>query len=1167
MPSIDTAKPNALKDILSQEQLNAVARMVDAYNAKDGIELEVGFKKISYVDYMRIIEHYVANIPTDNIVSTNSLDISIELKDENVFRCSITDDALIDEFLTVNINSPIMRVEKYLTNLASTPKTGVETIFKDRGSANRVMIEEIDAVFKATTETPINKAPVFTGREKILYRYKERSSFMVNELYRVDATEVKQSAHLSDLAEQPTQYELELEIIGNKISPAKFLASVTEVLQIVQDSDVPIGKSEIRRVLDDYRKILQLKPGPSLELRNVVSLQISNLLDKIPNNYAVTDKADGERHNMFVDSKGEIYIMSFNLRVKKLIIKVTDKQFQNMILDGEWVQTPEAVLFLIFDVIYAEGVDFRFKDKYTLRYRIKVINRIVSNCFDTMIPFEDYADKHTEMEIDLMREFYAKELEKYWRAFTKRIKNHEGLFIARKVYLIPEGVDVSEIFAYADILWKTLVYKDLTPYRLDGIIYTPINSPYLTTNDLPDLKWKSPNLNSIDFYIKFQKNMDGQDSIFYDDSAIKQDGPAFKIAHLFAGYHESGVEKPIPFKVNGKPQVANIYLIEGQAQDVAGNIINDATVVEFVFNNTNPDIDDAYKWIPLRTRYDKTESVQKYGKRYGNYVTVANAVWKTIITPITEDIIASLGKKDTYLPEVEKLKRINEVYTKQGYVYYQRRKKEAHGMRAFSNWIKSNLIATYARNRGAVLDIGAGIGGDLQKFIYAGVGEYVGLDIDNHGLYIGKDSALGRYRELRKRFKNIPPMYFIHADARGLFNVKSQEAIIPNLTEKNKEMIKQFLSGNKKYDIINAQFTLHYYLSDKLSWNNFCQNINDHMNDNGYLLVTTFDGDLVRSRLAKSSKYTVSYTNSDGSKNVFFDIQKAYDDADIEKNPIGVAIDLYNSLISDPGNYIREYLVFKDFLTSSLLSKCGLELVESETFSSIFDLYKNYFLRSDFGKYVHLDNTTNIKNLNNIQAFYKAVNPEYQTLFNAHEVDVAQASLKFARLYRYYVFKKVSTRIETQPARIVNLNQRINLGMIIDPYLQSNHMAVDFANRSTNISDVYAAMRRSIKPEITGKPRVFLVRHYIDGDNQTAGSPITKIQYIKRNRFEFVCVKKDNTSDSAFIIYKSPEEIFYPIYFYKSRSDFKRGNQTFLIQSSQAIHDLNLLVALTDRIK
>ncbi len=266
-------------------------------------------------------------------------------------------------------------------------------------------------------------------------------------------------------------------------------------------------------------------------------------------------------------------------------------------------------------------------------------------------------------------------------------------------------------------------------------------------------------------------------------------------------------------------------------------------------------------------------------------------------------------------------------------------------MRSFNNWIKSNMIMTYSKNKNKVLDIGCGRGGDLIKFIHAGVSEYVGIDIDNNGLYVINDSAYNRYKNFKQTIKNVPPMYFINADARGLFNVETQQRILPNMRESNKNLIDKYLSGNVKYNVINCQFSLHYYLSDDLSLSNFCKNINDHIADNGYFLITCFDGKLIYDQLLGKQKMTVSYTDNKGVKNTFFEIRKIYTDTDIDKSGTGIAIDFYNSLISNPDVYNREYLVFPDFLIKTMKDKCGLELVETDSFYSLFNLYRNYFIQ------------------------------------------------------------------------------------------------------------------------------------------------------------------------------------------------------------------------------
>src|SRR5690606_33251426 len=99
--------------------------------------------------------------------------------------------------------------------------------------------------------------------------------------------------------------------------------------------------------------------------------------------------------------------------------------------------------------------------------------------------------------LDKIKKFYTEELKDYWKTFNKKLEKTDDLYITRKLYFTPYGIDPSEVFLYADLIWKSYVYNNLTPYQLDGIIYTPINSPYLIKNKPEDLdtvpqdyKWK-----------------------------------------------------------------------------------------------------------------------------------------------------------------------------------------------------------------------------------------------------------------------------------------------------------------------------------------------------------------------------------------------------------------------------------------------------------------------------------------------------------------------------------------------------------------------------------------------------------------------------------------------------------------------------------------------------
>ena len=51
----------------------------------------------------------------------------------------------------------------------------------------------------------------------------------------------------------------------------------------------------------------------------------------------------------------------------------------------------------------------------------------------------------------------------------------------RKYYILPKGIQDNEIFIYTNLLWKKFTNEaSKLPYKLDGIIYTPINKEYYT---------------------------------------------------------------------------------------------------------------------------------------------------------------------------------------------------------------------------------------------------------------------------------------------------------------------------------------------------------------------------------------------------------------------------------------------------------------------------------------------------------------------------------------------------------------------------------------------------------------------------------------------------------------------------------------------------------------
>ena len=640
---------------LNTEHTAHISKMIDLHNKDKQYELEISFRNLSYVNYLRIIEYYINLVDENKITTVDSLDINILLDDGNTYRISMHDQTDIETFIKKYEKSNIITVAKYLITI--NPSDTVDIQFKNRGEADRLYVEDFDSVFKATKEVVVEKTtakPKLNGKEKILYRYKQRVSFAINNDIRIDMTDVKSANMIRELSHHHVTYEMEIEFIRKKVDYDKMMEEFYRVLCIVQDTDVPISKTESTEVLDMYKNLLKIKQAQYLDTRNVISIENQHIVKYIPNNYAVTDKADGERYFLF-STETAVYLLSVNLIVRKTSLVVANKKYHNMILDGELIVSEQKKLLMLFDVIYALDTDYRFNTKYTLINRIGILTDIVSNGFQhhsQFITFTDYTTKHTDMDPIKIREYYTEELKRYWTQF-KESNTESGLVISRKLYFVPYGIDPSEVFMYADLIYKLYVYQSLPPYQLDGIIYTPINSPYMIKANYENLdavpleyKWKNPDKNSIDFYIKFELDEEGSEAVFYDKAGTVR---AYKICKLYVGLLRGAHERPIPFKINGVEQRANIYLTDGEARDRENRII-ETDAVEFILdiNNAAAGINDAYKWIPLHTRYDKTESVFKYQKKFGNNVSIANRIWKTIVNPISEEIIASLANAATY---------------------------------------------------------------------------------------------------------------------------------------------------------------------------------------------------------------------------------------------------------------------------------------------------------------------------------------------------------------------------------------------------------------------------------------------------------------------------------------------------------------------------------------
>ena len=1044
------------KNLISNENYD---KIYDLYNTiKPNTEFEFIFssKSIGQENYIKLLKYLKFKKNNKNLSSNGPQDtLEVIYEHDN-------QDKFINYRLSIegqnNINSNIKKLdlwknhvifstlvklfkEKKLNNVSLMKKSRNKNI--DNISDNTINITELNIKARAALEEDMTKEDYdvldldYTKINSITFRLKQRYTlFLLKtdlEFVKIDITSTKTTKNYTKLNESLTSYELEVEygLLKNKPTPESFNLIIKEIIllcKILQQSNYIITNSKTEEVLKYYKSIAGIdKKIVKIKARQPFPLEIQHVTEILADRYAVTDKADGERCFLII-MEDHVYFISSNLHVKDSGIILKDKTFDKTILDGEYIFIPKQNrhLYMAFDCLYKAGTPIR--DENNFMTRLNEVRDIVNKCFvfdkQTKFIFKEYVAKNNLLLNDII-DHHSNQISSYMKAINNDLTIDKQYPLIRAKYFInAKGAWKWEIFRYSELIWDKYTQDNTIscPYLLDGLIYHPLEQAYITEverSKLSEYKWKPPHKNSIDFYILFEKDPETDKILsIYDNSndELIRNKP-YRICKLYVGNTIKNVEQPVLFGEQQELYWAYLYLDNGEVRDVDGNILTDNTVVEFYYNNVTS-IDEKFRWIPIRTRYDKTEMVIKYGKNYGNFIHVAEKTWKSIVNPILITDFIDLGKGNnldkndySYDNKLTMLrKRIGHdiiVSTSKENAYYQKSDKYAESMRNFHNFMKSNIIYTYTHfmynnNKSvSVLDLACGRGGDIMKFYYTKIAFYVGVDVSYEGLMSAVDGAVSRYNKEKKKYPNFPKYYFIHGDASVPLDYDNQNRILGGMSNENKFLINKFFNSepNKRtvFDRINCQFALHYFLKNETTWENFKNNLNNYLKPGGFFMVTHFDAHKVIEALNNTDSYTVEITDETGKKNKLFEIIKKFtldENKDKKKSNIiklGYAIDVYTAWMFLEGNYVTEYLVDNDFVKAELLKDCDLELVDTDLFENQYNLYSDYF--TEYYKYESDPRTR--KFLGKVTQFYE-------------KNEINDGLSKFSFLTRYSVYRKKS---------------------------------------------------------------------------------------------------------------------------------------------------------------
>lgn len=1035
-----------IKDLIGTTLYNNIAELHGKTTVGDEFELifsSKGNKFMSQEKYINILK-YLKNkknkYKLDFDGPMDTLDIIYANNTSTSYRISLVGND--------NINTYMRRLDMYhnhviFSNLMKLHNEkndkNINVMKKIKDAENTIDIDDLDIRARLSKEENVSSSEMKqlsgineTQIDNIIYRLKHRFTLYVHktekELVKIDITVTKTNKNFKVLNKTVPNYELEVEYNLLKGSPTqealKIMINECELLtKIMQQSNYILTNSVAKSVVEYYRLHANVpENNTNLDARQPISLEIQHIPETLPDKYAVTDKADGERYFLIVMNK-HVYFISGNLNVRESGIDLETSDYDGTILDGEYIfiSKENRHLFMVFDCLFVGKKDIRGTSN--LMKRLDYADEVINKCFifgkQKGYKRQEYRPTGTEFSIEEITKFHSNEINKYFKVLNEDIQQEKQYpLIRRKYFIDATGGKKWEIFKYSELIWNKYTGDSNVqyPYHLDGLIFQPLEQAYVSNSKeskLYDFKWKPPQKNSIDFFIRFEKDKDtGKILTVYDNSDDeKVKNKPYRICKLYVGKRIGTKEQPVLFRETESMYWAYLYLQNGEVRDVDGNILSDETVVEFYYNDDG-ESSERFRWVPLRTRYDKTESVLRFGKRYGNYIDIADKVWRSIMTPILMSDFSDLAKgnnpdKNIFLYD----KKIESLKNKIGHeiivsaakenVYYQKISNLVKDMRQFHNWLKSINIYTYCHpmyqdnKQLSVLDIACGRGGDILKFYYTTVAFYVGIDVASEGLTSAVDGAISRYNQSRKTHPNFPKMYFIHGDAGALLEYESQARVLQNMTNDNKQLMEKFFSLDPKkrtmFDRINCQFAVHYFLKDDITWSNFKQNLNMYLRNGGYFMTTTFDAHKVVEAIGDKNEFAVEYTDDKGKKQKLFEIVKKYGELDMKK-PIktGQAIDVYTAWLFQEGNYVTEYLVDKRFFIQDLLDSCDLELVDTDLFENQFNIHKKYF--KEYSKYFPEPDTAEFLS-KKVAKFFE-------------ETETNKGAYKFSFLTRYYVFRK-----------------------------------------------------------------------------------------------------------------------------------------------------------------
>jgi hypothetical protein len=182
-----------------------------------------------------------------------------------------------------------------------------------------------------------------------------------------------------------------------------------------------------------------------------VSTEVQHILEKIPNKYSVTDKADGDRYSLIIINN-KVYLLSSNLNIKYtgIVLNKSLSSYNGTIIDGEYLYNYnyKKYLFMCFDIVFYKDKDVR--EISLLKERISYIDDVMEKCFDCNLKYKDYNEN---FDINKILNFNSKQIDIYLDYLNNLLKSSKdkNVFI-RKYFIFATGINDYEIYSYSYLM-------------------------------------------------------------------------------------------------------------------------------------------------------------------------------------------------------------------------------------------------------------------------------------------------------------------------------------------------------------------------------------------------------------------------------------------------------------------------------------------------------------------------------------------------------------------------------------------------------------------------------------------------------------------------------------------------------------------------------------------